>query len=457
MKKLLVINLLFISVVTSFAQQQKFDLITFTPPNGWKNQNTESALQFTKEDAAKGTYCIITLMKAIPGSADAKGNFDAAWETVVKEMVKISVAPEMQPVSKEEGWEAQTGYAPFELDGTKGVALLVTSTGYEKMVNILVLTNTNEYETELTTFLGSVILAKPTGKTPVNPPPGKQPGVKPAPADGYKFSSTNFDDGWKSEVQNDWVLVSKGDIKVYLWYALPYDYSKFSGTGLQARHYYWDNYVTQHFTIQSKKFDNGGFLSELSQDYIEGWATDKATGEKKFIAMRLSIAPNTAYITLGTASAENTLRQQFPNAADRYTSDLAGMSRYNKFAVSPADIIGKWENGNTSTAHWYYVTPSGYESYAGMTLAATSDVFVFNNGDTYSSIHNGATGAVGNMSTFQQNYKGKYTVSEWSITATNRWQGKTDKFDASFMAVRGGRILNLNNNAGSGFSLVKVK
>lgn len=92
-----------------------------------------------------------------------------------------------------------------------------------------------------------------------------------------------------------------------------------------------------------------------------------------------------------------------------------------------------------------------------MTLAATSATFNFNSNGTYSSIHNGASGSVGNTSTFQQEFIGAYAVSNWSITATNRYSGKTDRFDASFKALRGGRILKLNNGAGQEYNLVKIR
>jgi hypothetical protein len=41
--------------------------------------------------------------------------------------------------------------------------------------------------------------------------------------------------------------------------------------------------------------------------------------------------------------------------------------------------------------------------------------------------------------------------------ATNRYQGKTEKFDAHFQAVRGGRLLFLNDNKGGSYLLVKIK
>jgi hypothetical protein len=144
-----------------FAQKETFDVTTYIVPKAWKKQLAASAVQFSKEDTAKGTYCLITLYKAVPGTADSKENFDLAWASVLKEMVTVSAAPEMQPPATENGWETQSGYAAFESDGNKGVAVLVTATGFEKMVNLIILTNTDVYEKDMTGFLQSINLKKP--------------------------------------------------------------------------------------------------------------------------------------------------------------------------------------------------------------------------------------------------------------------------------------------------------
>ncbi len=454
MKKYLT-GLVFLISLNCFAQKQTFDLISYTAPAGWKKQATEQSLQLMKEDTANGTYCIIMLFKPLPAGKDSKANFDAAWETVVKGIVTISSPPEMQAPSHEDGWEAQSGYAPYQLEGTPGVAILATSTGFDKMVNILVLTNTDVYQTEMNGFFESVKISKPAGSTISKP--GPKLNTQPVTNTGYAFSTTHFDDGWTNVIQDEWVLCTKGDIKVYIWYALPFNGSMFSGTGVRERDYYWDNYITRYYNVITKQYkDNGEVMVSFQPDYVEGWATDKQSGEKRFIAMRLGIAPNTAYIILASAKDEASLHSQFPTANGKYTSDLGGMDGYNKFGVSTNDIHGTWQNGKTSTAQWYYVTPSGYEGYAGMTVAATSATFSFGTDGNYTSVHNGATGAVGSLVTFQQNYKGKYTVTTWTITATNRWESKTEKFDAWFVAVKGGRILKMKSG-GMEYTLVKVK
>ena len=147
----------------------------------------------------------------MPGTANSKENFDLAWASLVKEMVTVSTAPEMQPPVTEDGWEVQSGYAPFESDGNKGVVILATSTGFEKMVNIIILTNTDEYEKNVTDFLESINFEKqsPAANTPVTNPVKPKQANTVAKKDGFTFTTTNFDDGWTSTVQEDWVEVKK--------------------------------------------------------------------------------------------------------------------------------------------------------------------------------------------------------------------------------------------------------
>jgi hypothetical protein len=162
MKQILFLIVCFLSLsATSFAQAtETFDLATFRSPAGWAKQASEASFQISTEDKAKGTYCLVTLLKSVPGTADAKKNFDAAWETVVKSVVNPTAAPQMFPSDNKEAWKAEGGFAPFEKDGEKGMAVLFTLSGYAKMVNVLVLTNTMDYEPTITTFLESLTLKK---------------------------------------------------------------------------------------------------------------------------------------------------------------------------------------------------------------------------------------------------------------------------------------------------------
>ncbi len=277
----------------------------------------------------------------------------------------------------------------------------------------------------------------------------------PSQPSGFTYTISNFDDGWNSTIQKEYVLVEKGNARVYLFYAVPYNSDNFSGTGLMDRDYYWDNYVALHFYTTTKQYNDAGeYISSFLPKYVEGWGVDPVSNETVFIAMTLSVSPNSAQLTVASFPDEASFRQAFPKANDRFASDLAGMVRYNKFAIGKDDFIGTWQSGGSQMTQWYDAITG---AYTGATVASSSATFHFYSGGSYSSIHNGATGAVGAMNTFQQEYKGTWNGSNWNMVLTDRYQGKTYNFDAHYQAVRGGRLLYLNNNAGENYLLVRTK
>jgi hypothetical protein len=150
--------------LSTFAQApESFDIATFRSPAGWKKQATQNAVQISTAEG--DSFCLITLFKALPALGSANDNFQTSWDTVVKETVTVASPPQMQPVENKDGWEISSGFAPFEKDGTKGVTILVTASGFGRMVNVLILTNTQAYEQHVAAFLTSVNLKKPAPAT----------------------------------------------------------------------------------------------------------------------------------------------------------------------------------------------------------------------------------------------------------------------------------------------------
>ena len=147
---------------------ESFDISTFRSPKGWNKEATQNSVQISTEDKANGTYCLITLYKSLPGLGSPKENFNAAWQTIVKEAVNVPPSPQTFPSDNKEDWKVEGGFGPFEKNGEKGVAVLYTISGYGKMINFLVLTNSMTYEPTITAFLESVSFRKPeAGSAPV--------------------------------------------------------------------------------------------------------------------------------------------------------------------------------------------------------------------------------------------------------------------------------------------------
>jgi hypothetical protein len=64
---------------------------------------------------------------------------------------------------------------------------------------------------------------------------------------------------------------------------------------------------------------------------------------------------------------------------------------------------------------------------------------------------------VGSQTVYDQKYNGKFTLTNWELSATNRWQGKTDNFWIQFEAVRDGKILHFTDKTASGMQYHLVK
>jgi hypothetical protein len=169
MKRLILVAICLSTLsLSSFAQaRETFDISTFQSPKGWNKQSSQNSIQISTADG--DAFCLVTLFKALPALGTTDENFKASWETIVKETVTVASAPQLSPIENKDGWEISSGFAPFEKDGTKGVVLLVTATGSGQMVNVMILTNTRAYETEVAAFLDSINLKKPAVVTPPVP------------------------------------------------------------------------------------------------------------------------------------------------------------------------------------------------------------------------------------------------------------------------------------------------
>lgn len=170
MKHPLSFLLIFLCLLSADAFAQRtdtFDIATFQPPKGWAKQAGNDSVRFSISNG--DSVCLLTLFRSLPQLGTPKENFDAAWETIVKEAVNVSGEPTMFPSDSKGEWLIAGGFAPFENDGEKGVALLYTATGYGKMVNALVLTNTQNYEAEIKAFLESITFKTSAADVPARP------------------------------------------------------------------------------------------------------------------------------------------------------------------------------------------------------------------------------------------------------------------------------------------------
>jgi hypothetical protein len=269
------------------------------------------------------------------------------------------------------------------------------------------------------------------------------------PATAFTFTTTNFDDGWVSTITNDFVQVTKGSITVVLYYASEIT-DELRSSNVEFSDYYWNQLVVPNYRVKSAyRYEEG--VTYFRTYFIEGEAVNPQTGRPCYLALNVLVNSGVVTPVLAIAPDKNSYYQQFPEP-----KALGNMTGYNKFAVAAKDITGTWEE-NSGAGVNLYNTYTG--NYAGMNYAQNSATFIFNADGTYSSKHSGASSVYGTTTVFSQEYKGKVTVTNWDMSMTNRWKDATENFNAQFEAVRGGRILHLQNKESTGiwYHLARTK
>jgi hypothetical protein len=446
MKKVALLFTLLVYGTFVFAQKETFDITTFSAPKAWKKQPGESAIQFTKEDTVKRIYCLITLYKSVPSTANAKENFEMAWASVVKEMVTVSKAPEMQPAETDASWEILSGHAPFENDGNKGIVILVTASGFGKMVNLVMLTNTDAYENEMTAFIESISLKKPelTATETTNSTNSEvqlQQENTSAIADGFKFTTTNFDDGWTSIEQSDWVQATKGNIKVLIHY--PNKNADANSTDLlEGLKHAWNILVAPKYS-SATNMEFKPLYSWESIEFAEADMVEKATGKKVhvvFFKKKLSGGAGRflEFVTADKNSFEREFGAYNTDAFAPVWDKMVAMANYNKFAVAASDLKGKWTSSFTGMTQ-YVNAYTGAD--AGANTHASNENFEFGTGNTYKWNLSVASGFVGNIKFQNVKSTGKFTaLNNWQVSFSDIG-GKPKTYNVQFVCIKGARVL----------------
>lgn len=163
MKTTILFLLIILSTGFTFAQKETFDLVSYTPVKGWKKEQTDKSISFSNIEQQKNTFCVISIYKSLEGGADSKNNFDNSWQKIVQEPLGAG-NPKMEAPGNENGWNLQTGSAKFSKDGLEGIAILVTASSGNKMMNLLVLLNSDKYMPQVNGFISSIEL-KQTDKS----------------------------------------------------------------------------------------------------------------------------------------------------------------------------------------------------------------------------------------------------------------------------------------------------
>lgn len=372
--------------------------------------------------------------------------------------------PSPESIARDE-WTDTSSSATYIWQEKETCFLLRAISGYGKVISITVNMNNDEFSKEIQAFMETIVLKKTEGYVAPNTlapgnhnntitqskTPESMPAIEMGKIDdhGITISTTKLDDGWEAQPFSDYVRVTKGSIQVFLHYPVQITETMRASSDVAA--YLFDQFMQPRYVVSNvSKYDNDGPCYFCIYFY-EADVIEKSSNKKFHAGFRVLIDNGIARGIEILSLSRQDFQKEFPTQ-----EKIEAMTGYNKFAVCQADLVGEWEVSSGAFVNMFS-TVTG--AYAGMNTSSSADRFIFKSDGSYFSNHKGAFGMVGNMQFYDQKYNGTYTVTNWDVTATKRFEGKTDVWWAQFEAVKGGSVLHLQDKKASAiqYHLVKKK
>ncbi len=450
MKK--IVSLLFIlsSIINVVQAQQKnnFDIFSYKIPAGFTVKENTTKLFLNKTEGKN--YCQLFLYPAVTGEKDAEKDFIKNWDFFARNPSQKVGNPETKEKDTLNGWQTIFGAAKGIYNKQMFTITLSTFTKDSITYYIAAVFTDKKFIPIAQEFIASVVpdekkFVRTETKAPIQEL--STGNIQPVGNSGITKFNTTFDDGWYATVMPDYVQVTKAGTEVRLHY-IDKALDDAAPNTIESQEYYWSKYVAPYFNISNPQKWSGIEYPVIY--FMEAEAVDKKTGRQCYVAIKVVYGGGARPIVV-IATGRERYWQQFP-----HPNDVNKMLNYNKFAVTAADIIGTWKGGGGGGVEYYNVY-TGH--YAGMSSVSSSDEFSFNTAGNYNSKFRSAVTNNGATQFGSQDFTGKFSVTDWSITASNRYGGKTTTFNAQFTAVKNGCLLFMSDSeyTSMSYTLFKTK
>ena len=102
-----------------WAQQEKFDIATFTPPLGWQRFDSNGVLAFHNEISTNGqtSFGQIVLFPSWTSKNGPEKNFQEEWNYRVVKATGTKTKPNSKTEKTPDGWTVVTGTANLFVNG----------------------------------------------------------------------------------------------------------------------------------------------------------------------------------------------------------------------------------------------------------------------------------------------------------------------------------------------------
>ena len=440
--------LLLIWSLQATSQKQNYDILNYTIPQGWKKTVTEAYSTYTTTNTRDKSWCRITVIKSSKSLGSLEKDFTDDWQSLIATQYNITDKPQKDSSYDRKGWHYRTGSGKFTFNNADAFVKLVTISGFGVRTAVISLTSSTGYNKDITAVFTSVDPQQSLVKTTVQSPTTVVQPEKTVPVSaGFTFTITNFDDGWVSVAREDWVEVTRRNVKVLLHY--PRKGTRISADPAPYINNAWNILVAPRYK-DLKNYVSGKTIIEQYRGYTAGGdVTEIITGKQVYVV--LFEKENSGFIEVITPDMNTFIREFGFNINDikwdwdsRIWEPLMKLKTYNRFAVAVSDLKGTWTNDFNGALDMYNIFTG---QYAGMNTSQSSSAFQFGAGNTYSWKLLAINGMTGAMKYDQVKSSGKFSMTgNWQIDFT-KIEDRPRSFDAYFTCIKGARILWLHDKS----------
>ncbi|MEJ7712784.1 MAG: hypothetical protein WKF84_23780 [Pyrinomonadaceae bacterium] len=90
---------------TAICQTEKLGIVQYTPVKGWTKTPKENVVVFSEYNQATGSFCILTLYGATPGTGNPQSDFTREWDNLVVKTFGSAANPKTE-TDAANGWTA---------------------------------------------------------------------------------------------------------------------------------------------------------------------------------------------------------------------------------------------------------------------------------------------------------------------------------------------------------------
>jgi hypothetical protein len=156
--------------INVFSQSETFDIATFTRPAGWQRADSNGIVIIYDHKTANGqtSFCQVFLFPSKAAANNLAANFKAEWNSKVAKPTGNTTKPITATKINANGWTTVTGKSNITQNGLSYTCILVTNTGFNKVMSVMINIAGENYLPAVRQFLDQLEL-KANGSS-FNPP-----------------------------------------------------------------------------------------------------------------------------------------------------------------------------------------------------------------------------------------------------------------------------------------------